>query len=78
MYDRARALDLIERAVDNHPYCPICGAHSEVVDEDGVLVLRCAAAVDAGHGVSLVRLIGARLLPHLRLVIVDVSEGVAA
>ena len=55
MYDRARALDLIERAVDTNPYCPICGAHSEVVDEDGVLVLRCAAAVDAGHGMSLVR-----------------------
>ena len=78
MYDRARALDLIERAVDTNPYCPICGAHTEVVDEDGVLVLRCAAAVDAGPGVSLMRRIGARLLPHLRLVIVDVSEGVAA
>ncbi len=78
MYDRARALDLIERAVDTDPYCPMCGAHTEVADEDGLLVLRCAAAAETGPGVSLIRRLGARLLPHLRLVIVDVSEGVAA
>lgn len=75
MYERAQAIDLIERAIDGDPYCPACDAPTEVADEGGVLVLRCAAAA-APHGV-LAR-IGAALLPHLHRDILDLSEGIAA
>ena len=48
MFDRVRALELIERAIDDHPYCPVCGSPTEVVDEGGGrLVLRCRAAAEA-------------------------------
>lgn len=75
MYDRAQALDLIERAIDAEPYCPACESPTEIVDRDGVLILRCAAAA-APHGV-LAR-IGAAILPHLQREVVDLSEGIAA
>ena len=75
MYDRASALDLIERAIDSDPFCPVCESPTEIDDEGGLVVLRCAAAA-APQGV-LAR-IGAAVLPHLRLSVVDLSEGVAA
>lgn len=75
MFDRARALDLIERAIDSDPFCPVCQAPTEIAAADGLIVLRCTAAA-APRGV-LAR-IGAAVLPHLRLSIVDLSEGVAA
>ncbi len=75
MYDRARALDLIERAIDTDPFCPACEAPTEIVDDGGLVVLRCAAAA-APQGV--VARIGAVLLPHLWMPVVDLSEGVAA
>lgn len=75
MYDRAQAIDLIERAIDADPYCPACESPNEIVDQDGVLILRCSAAA-APHGV-LAR-IGAAILPHLRREVVDLSDGIAA
>jgi len=75
MYDRARAIDLIERAIDADPYCPACDSPTEIVDQDGVLFLRCSAAA-APHGI-LAR-IGARILPHLQREVVDLSDGIAA
>ena len=75
MYDRARALDLIERAIDSDPFCPACQAPTEIADDGGLIVLRCSAAA-APRGI-LAR-IGAAVLPHLRLFVVDLSEGVAA
>ena len=76
MFDRARALELIERAIDDHPYCPVCGSTTEVVDEGaGRLVVRCRTAAEA-EGV-LAR-IGAALLPHVHSRIVDLGEGIAA
>lgn len=75
MYDRAQALDLIERAIDADPFCPACESPTEIADLDGVLVLRCAAAA-APNGV-LAR-IGAALLPHVRQPVLDLSDGIAA
>ena len=76
MFDRARALELIERAIDDHPYCPICGSSTEVVDEGGGrLVLRCRDAAEAD---GILARIGAALLPHLHDRIVDLREGIAA
>lgn len=75
MYDRAQALDIIERAIDTDPFCPVCESPTEIVDQDGLVLLRCSAAA-APHGV-LAR-IGAAILPHLRQPILDLSEGIAA
>lgn len=76
MFDRVRALELIERAIDDHPTCPLCQSPSEVVDEgDGVIVIRCRASA-APEG-RLARL-SAAVLPHLHRSVVDLSEGVAA
>jgi hypothetical protein len=75
MYDRARLLELIESAQDAHPYCPACGATSDVGDEDGALVLRCSAAAAP---TGLLARIGAAMLPHLRITLVDAEELLAA
>lgn len=75
MYDRAQALDLIERAIDTDPFCPACESPTEIVDDGGLVVLRCSAAA-APHGV-LAR-IGAVILPHLRQPVIDLSDGIAA
>ena len=75
MFDRAKALDLIESALDTDPYCPVCGAPTTVVDRDGRLMLECSAA-SAPDG--LFARLGAAVLPHLRREIVDLSEGIAA
>ena len=52
MFDRVRLVELIERAIDADPTCPVCDAPTEVVDEDGALVLRCSAAADAPRASS--------------------------
>ncbi|MEX2183570.1 MAG: hypothetical protein WEC14_03940 [Chloroflexota bacterium] len=75
MYDRARALDLIDRAIDSDPFCPVCEAPTEIADANGVLVLRCSAAA-APNGV--LGRISAAVLPHLRARVVDLSDGIAA
>ena len=75
MFERAKALDLIESALDTDPYCRACGSPTTVTEHGGHLVLECAAA-GSPHGV--IARIGAFVLPHTRLDIVDLSEGVAA
>ena len=75
MFDRATVVDRIERAIDHDPICPGCGAPTTVVDEDGLLVLRCRAALEADG--RLARLL-ATVLPHERRTILDVREGIAA
>ena len=40
MYDNARLLEIIERAVDADPYCPTCSAPTTIRDEDGRLCAR--------------------------------------
>lgn len=75
MYDRARALDLIESALESQPNCASCGAPTTITDEAGHILLECSAARDP-HG--LLDRIGAALLPHSRREVVDVSDGIAA
>jgi hypothetical protein len=75
MFDRATVVDRIERAIDHDPYCPACGAPTTVVDEDGVLVLRCTAAAEAAG--RLARIL-ATIVPHVRRPILDLREGIAA
>ncbi len=75
MYDRDRAVDLIDRAFDSNPYCPTCGAPTTIIDEAGHIRLECSAASTAD---GLLARISAAFLPHLRREILDLSEGMAA
>ncbi len=44
MYDHVRALEIIERAIDDDPFCPFCGAPTDVREErSGRLWLVCSA-----------------------------------
>jgi hypothetical protein len=75
MYDRVRLVELVESALDNHQYCPVCGAHNVIAEVDGDLVLRCAAA---SAPASVLARIGAAMLPHEYRRIVDREELLAA
>lgn len=75
MFDNARMLDLIERALDHDPSCPVCGAPTTIEEIDGRLWLTCSAALTA-TGVS--GRLGAAILPHERRPLVDLSEFLAA
>ena len=44
MFDNAQMLDLIEHALDDDPFCPVCGAPTTIEDDDGRLWLVCSAA----------------------------------
>lgn len=75
MFDNARMLDLIERALDDDPFCPVCGAPTTIEDDDGRLWLVCSAATASS---GLIGRLGAAILPHERRLVVDLSEQLAA
>lgn len=75
MFDRTHALEVIERAMDTDPYCPICHAPTEIRDEDGLIYLHCPVATEP-H--DLFGRVGAALHPHLHRVLLDLRPGVAA
>lgn len=75
MFERNKALDLIERALDTDPFCPTCHAPTTIEDEDGRIMLRCSSVTEA-HG-FFARL-GATILPHIRREVVDLRAGIAA
>lgn len=75
MFDRARALDLIDRAIDSDPFCPVCHAPTQISDAEGHVLLECSAA---SSPTGLLGRLSATLLPHLRFEVVDLSEGIAA
>ncbi|HEV8402062.1 MAG TPA: hypothetical protein VGQ31_03420 [Candidatus Limnocylindrales bacterium] len=77
MFDNARMLDLIERALLAEPICPVCGAPTDVRDHDGRLWLECSSASAGPPGGILARL-GAAILPHPRRVVIDLRELRAA
>ncbi len=75
MFDNDQMLELIERALDDDPYCGVCGAPTTIADDDGRLWLVCSATT-APRGI-LARL-GAAVLPHERRLVVDLREELAA
>lgn len=77
MFDNARVLDMIERALDAEPTCPVCGAPTDVRDHDGRLWLECSSAsIDPPNGI--VARLGAAILPHPRRLLIDLGEPRAA
>ena len=75
MFDRTNALDVIERAIDTDPFCPVCGAPTVIEDDHGVIYLACSTLGEP-HG-FLAR-IGAALMPHVRRELLDLRPGLAA
>lgn len=75
MFDRTRALEVIEGAIDTDPFCHTCGAPTVIRDDDGIISLRCST-LDQPHG--LFSRIGAALMPHLQRELLDLRPGLAA
>ena len=77
MFDNARMLDLIERALADRPDCSLCGAPTDVRDDDGRLWLVCSSATSDPPSGFIARL-EAAILPHPRRLLVDMGELRAA
>lgn len=76
MYENAQLLEMIERALDTDPFCPVCNAPTTIRDDGtGRLWLECSAAADA---TGLVARVEAALRIHPRHLVVDLSEDLAA
>ena len=75
MFDNARMLELVERALDDDPFCPVCSAPTTIEDDDGRLWLVCSAAATP---TGIIGRVGAAILPHKRRLVVDLSEDLAA
>ena len=73
MYDHARAVDLIEKAVDARPFCS-CGRHTTPVWRDGVVWLECSSLSDPRDGVVARFLAVATSPTHVRSPIVSILE----
>ena len=75
MFDNARMLDLIERALDGAPFCHVCSAPTTIEDDVGRLLLVCTAALAPS---TLIGRVSAAILPHRRRLVVDLAEHIAA
>jgi hypothetical protein len=75
MFDNAQMLDLIERALDDDPFCSVCGAPTTIEDDHGRLRLVCSAATMPS---GLLGRVSAVIMPHERRLVVDLSEDLAA
>jgi hypothetical protein len=74
MYDRVTALDIIDRAFDEQPFCVACGAPCVLRNEGDLVILECSEPEPAG----ILARIGDFLIPHTRRVAIDLSVGIAA
>ena len=77
MFDHAHLIDLIERSIDDDPFCSICHAPMTIRDHGGRLWLECSAT-PADEPAGLVARLGAALMPHPRHLVVDLTEAIAA
>ena len=75
MFENSQLLERVERALDDDPYCPLCGAHTTIEDEGGRLWLVCSATTAP---TTVIGRVSAAILPHERRLIVDLREDLAA
>jgi len=76
MFDNARVLDLLERAIDDDPMCRACGSPNTIEDDGaGRLCLVCPTTIAPA---GLAARVSAALLPHTRRRLLDLTEHVAA
>ena len=78
MFDDARTLDRIERALDSTPTCPACRAPTDIRERDGRLWLECS-----DHAASVRRTVSARgwrpPSPRIpRAIVLDLTDRAAA
>jgi hypothetical protein len=74
MYDRVTALEIIDRAFDEQPFCAACGAPSVLRNDGDLVILECSES----GGTGLLARIGDFVMPHTRRVAIDLSGGIAA
>jgi hypothetical protein len=74
MYDRVTALEIIDRAFDEQPFCLACGAPCVLRNDGDLVILECSASGGAG----ILTRISDFLIPHTRRVVIDLTEGIAA
>ena len=74
MYDRATALDIIDRAYDEQPFCAACGSPCALRNDGDLVILECSAS----GGTGILTRIGDFFMPHTRRVAIDLTEGIAA
>jgi hypothetical protein len=74
MFDRVTALELIDRAFDDQPFCEACGAPTVLRSDGDAVILEC---VDIGRAGIRAR-IADFFLPHTRRVVIDPAEAIAA
>lgn len=75
MFDNAHVLELIERALQDDPFCHTCDSPTTIDDIDGRIWLVCSTT----HAPrSLLARIGGAILPHERQLVVDLTEPLAA
>jgi len=75
MYENARLLEMIERALTTDPFCPTCNAPTTIRDDDGLLWLECSAVAEA---TGILARIESVLRIHPRRLVVDLTEYLAA
>jgi len=74
MFDRVTALEIIDRAFDEQPFCRACGAPTVLRNDGDLVVLECS---ELGRPGILSR-IGDFLMAHTRHVVIDLTAGIAA
>ncbi len=75
MFDNARMLDLIERALAAEPFCATCGAPTTIEHDGGLLWLVCSSTLEPR---TLAQRLSAVFLPHERHLVADLGQSVAA
>ena len=75
MFENARMLDCIERAIAVQPFCATCGAPTTIKDEAGLLWRVCS---DSPEPRTLTQRVSAAFRPHERHLVTDLGECVAA
>jgi len=75
MFDNAQVLELIERALDAHPFCGLCSAPTTIQDDHDRLWLTCSATPEP---IGILARMTHAILPHDRIVVVDLREYRAA
>ena len=71
MFDNARLLDQIERAIDTDPFCPACHAPNTVIEADDSLWIVCSATLEPD---GFLHRLSAAMLPHRRRIVVNLTD----
>lgn len=75
MFDRAKAIRIIEEALDHQPTCVVCGRPTGIRDVGGSLFLSCPAIGAEGGVFARIR---SAILAHTDRLILDAGEAAAA